>query len=99
MLLPSDPDVDRYQRSIRLAKQLRWQARKTLLEYVLGKLNVINRGNPFQNSIVDSVTAFYSAVRSSAPLDERIDGVRGRDVIKHCLNAIEAAGVRPVTKS
>lgn len=88
---PLDPDLDRYSRSIRLARQLRLQARKTLTGYILAKLKLTNRGNPFQNSIIDSVAAFYSAMRSSQPLDERIDGRRGRDVIKHCLQTIEAA--------
>jgi predicted dehydrogenase/nucleoside-diphosphate-sugar epimerase len=88
---PSDPDVDRYTRSMRLARQLRGQARRTLLSYVAGKLNLSNRSNPFQSSIVDSVAAFYAAVRNSAPLDERIGAERGSDVIRLCFDAIQAA--------
>jgi predicted dehydrogenase/nucleoside-diphosphate-sugar epimerase len=90
---PADPDLDRYSRSNRLAAQLRSQARRTLLGYVASKLKLTKRSNPFQNSILDCVGAFYAAVRASRPLDERISGERGRDVIRHCVEAIEAAGL------
>ena len=96
---PLDPDLDRYSRSMRLATQLRSQARKTLAGYIFGKLKLTNRGNPFQNTIVDSVAAFYSAIRSAQKLDERIDGSRGRDVIKHCLQTIQAANVHSVART
>jgi nucleoside-diphosphate-sugar epimerase len=84
---------------MRLAAQLRLQARKTLAGYIFGKFKLTNRGNPFQNSIVDSVTAFYSAIRSSHKLDERIDGSRGRDVIKHCLQTIQAANIHSIART
>ncbi|WFU18789.1 Gfo/Idh/MocA family oxidoreductase [Bradyrhizobium sp. CB3481] len=92
---PSDPDIDRYLRTNRLAGQLRSQARRTMLDYVTGKLKLSRRGNPFQNSIQDAIAAFYSAIRRSAPLDQRIDGKRGRDVIEQCANTIEAAAIVP----
>jgi predicted dehydrogenase/nucleoside-diphosphate-sugar epimerase len=90
---PLDPDLDRYSRSRRLSKQIRSQALRTVSEYISGKLKLSNRGNPFQNSIMDSVAAFYSAIQTGQPLDTRIDGGRGRDVIKCCLRTIEAAGL------
>jgi nucleoside-diphosphate-sugar epimerase len=69
-----------------------------LTTYILGTLKLTNRGGPFQNSIIDSATAFYSAIRSSKPLDERISGSRGRDIIKHCLQTIQAANIRFVAR-
>jgi predicted dehydrogenase/nucleoside-diphosphate-sugar epimerase len=90
---PADPDLDRYARSKRLAGQLRSQARRTLLGYVASKLKLTKRSNPFQNSIMDCVAAFYAAARASEPMDERISGERGRDVIRHCIEAIEAANL------
>lgn len=96
---PSDPDIDRYARTSRVAKQLRSQARKTLFDYIAGKLKLTRRGNPFQNSIQDAVAAFYLAVCTSGPIDERIDGKRGRDVIEQCINTIEAAAVSSNTNA
>jgi len=92
---PSDPDFDRYSRSVRVATESRSQARRTLTDYLLGKLKLKQRGNPFQNSIDDSVASFYSAVRSSRPLDERLDAKRGRDIIGYCERTIEAADLDP----
>lgn len=88
---PLDVDLDRFRRSRRSAKHVRSQAHKTLADYVLGKFKIVNRGNPYQNSISDSVAAFYSAVRDRRPLDTRIDDSLGRDVIEYCTKIINAA--------
>lgn len=90
---PADPDIDRYKRSVRGARQLRSQARQTILGYVASKLKLSNKSNPFQGSIVDCVAAFYDAIRRSVPLDDRISAERGRDVIRHCMYALEATGI------
>lgn len=90
---PFDPDIDRYARSIKLSRQLRTQARHTLLNYVAGKLKLSTRGNPFQNSIINCVAAFYSAVRASTCADNRISAEFGSDVIRHCERVIDSADI------
>ena len=94
---PLDPDLDRCKRSWRAAKQLRSQSLQTLADYILGKLKLRKRGNPYDNSIRGSVAAFYDALRTSCTLDKRIDGERGRDVIKYCVELIESARLDTVT--
>lgn len=92
---PQDIDVDRYARSRGLARQLTGQARRVLANYVFGKLKLVKAGNPYQNSIQASTAAFYAAVRQGQPLDSRISGQMGRDVIAACIGIIEAAGLEP----
>lgn len=87
-------DFDRYKRSNLIAKQLRSQARKTLADYVLSRLKLRQRGNPYQVSIINSVATFYSGLNTDAPLDNRIDGGAGRDVVACCHKIIHAAGVQ-----
>ena len=87
-------DFDRYSRTKQVARQLTSQARNSLLDYVLSKLKVRNRGNPYQATIIDSVGAFYSSLISKTKLDVRIDGpTAGVRVIDLCARIIEAAGV------
>ncbi len=90
---PLDIDFDRFKRSRGLARQLRTQALAVLGRYGLGKLKLVRRGNPYQNSIQDAAAAFYAAIRNGKPLDARIDGRTGRDVIAHCVGIIEASGI------
>ena len=85
-------DLDRYKRSRSLARQLRSQARQTLADYALSKLKLRRRGNPYQITILDSVAAFYEAMRTGAELDSRIDARSGRDVVECCSQIIRAAG-------
>ncbi|CAL8971060.1 1,5-anhydro-D-fructose reductase [Rhodoplanes serenus] len=87
---PSGIDFDRFRRSRSQARQLRSQAVSTLGDYVLTKLKLRQRGNPYQLSIIDSVAAFYRALRAGEPLDARIDGAFGRDVIAACLKVARA---------
>ena len=87
-------DFDRYSRTKQVARQLTSQARNSLLDYVLSKLKVRNRGNPYQATIIDSVGSFYSSLNSKTKLDVRIDGpTAGVRVIDLCARIIEAAGV------
>jgi len=88
---PLDPDLDRCKRSWLAAGQLILQSLGTLTDYILGKLKLRERGNPYDNSIRGSVSAFYDALRTSSGLDSRIDGKRGRDVIEYCLALINCA--------
>ena len=90
---PLDLDLDRYRRGRRIAHQIRSQARSVLSKYVLGKLKLLNAGNPYQNSIHASTAAFYSAIGKGQPLDKRIAGSQGRDVIEHCARIIAAADI------
>lgn len=90
---PLDMDLDRYRRSGQIARQTRNQARGVLAKYVLGKVKLLRSGNPYQNSINGSTAAFYSAIRKGHPLDTRVAGTRGRDVIEHCVGIIAAANV------
>ena len=90
---PLDIDFDRFARSRGIVRQLRTQALAVLARYGLGKLKLMRRGNPYQNSIQDAVAAFYAAIRNGQPLDSRIAGRTGRDVIEHCVRAIEASGI------
>jgi predicted dehydrogenase/nucleoside-diphosphate-sugar epimerase len=88
-------DLDRYFRSRLLARQLKKQARITLTNYLLTKLKLRNRGNPFQVSILDSAATFYAALNSDASLDRRIDGSIGRNVIAVCQDIVRLADVEP----
>lgn len=90
---PKDVDFDRYARSNRTARQIRTQARSVLAGYALGKLKLLRRGNPYQNSIQDSTAAFYAGLRNGGAIDNRISGAIGRDVIEHCARIISASGV------
>jgi len=90
---PLDPDFDRLGRSRALARQLRMQSWRTLGNYLLSKLKLGNRGNPFQASIVASVGSFYATLHDGGTLDQRIDGRFGRDVIAFCSGVVTAAGV------
>lgn len=90
---PLSTDLDRYRRSRSLVHQLRSQARETLADYVLSKLKLRGRGNPYQITFLDSVASFYAGLRTKAPLDARIDGRTGSDVIEWCSKIIGAAGV------
>ncbi len=92
---PLSPDLDRYRRSRSLAQQLRTQASATLGDYILSKLKLRQRGNPYQSSIIDSVAAFYSTLRTDEPLDTRIDGAFGGKVIEGCTNIIRTANIEP----
>lgn len=93
---PLAVDLDRYRRSRSIASAMSRQARSTLSDYLFSRLKLRRRGNPYQASILDSVAAFYTALRADKPLDRRIDPAFGRDVVTWCERTIEAAGLRDV---
>ena len=88
-------DLDRYARSRSLARQIRSDSGRMLRNYALSKLKLKRGGNPYQHTFLDSVAAFYTALRADARLDKRIDGDFGRAVIECCSNIIDAAQIAP----
>jgi predicted dehydrogenase/nucleoside-diphosphate-sugar epimerase len=90
---PFGIDIDRYRRSMSLARQTQWQARKAFANYILSKIKMARGGSPFQSSIVGSIAAFYSSLRSGDALDSRISGESGSAVIKCCTAIIDRAGL------
>lgn len=96
---PLSVDFDRYKRSKLQAHQLRSQAWKTLKDYILSRLKLRQRGNPYQVSILDSVAAFYAGLRAHTPLDSRIDGSFGRDVVAWCNRIVQAANIQSTAQS
>ena len=92
-------DLDRYSRSRSLARQIQSQARSTLLDYLLCTLKLCNRGGPYQATFLDSIKSFYTSLATNEPLDSRIDGATGRDVIDWCIKIIDAGGVAAAVPS
>ena len=92
-LTPLSLDLDRYKRSRSLARQIRLQARKTLRNWMLSTFKLQRRGSPYQITFIDSIAAFYSTLLTNTPLDTRIAGDSGRDVVQWCTKIIRAAGV------
>ena len=91
---PASPDFDRHERGLAIASQAREQARSTLADYILTKAKLRRRGNPYQLSLMDSISAFYEGLRSSAGLDSRIAGETGRSVIEICETIIKKAKLK-----
>ena len=92
-------DLDRYSRSRSLARQIKSQARSTLSDYLLSTVKLRNRGGPYQATFLDSINSFYTSLAANEPLDSRIDGATGRDVIDWCNKIIDAAGVAAAAPS
>ena len=90
---PLSFDLDHFSRSRSLARQIRSQARSTFADYLLTTLKLRNRGGPYQATFFDSIKSFYASVAAKGPLDRRIDGATGRDVIEWCSKIVDAAGV------
>ena len=91
-------ELDRYKRSRSLASQIGSQARQTLSNYVLSTFNLRRRGDPYQITFLDSIGGFYSSLRTNTPLDSRICGGRGRNVVKLCTKIIRATEVELATR-
>jgi predicted dehydrogenase/nucleoside-diphosphate-sugar epimerase len=83
---PADPDFDSYGMIAAQAKSLKQQARQTLKKYILSKLKMEKRGNPYGESIARAMDAFYAPVE-----DERVSGVTGAKVIRICETMAAAA--------
>ena len=79
---PLGEDFDRYTMVADGAKSARKQARRTLRNYVLSKLNLRSNGTPYGASIASTLSAFYATHDETT--DERIDGRRGAEVIRIC---------------
>jgi predicted dehydrogenase/nucleoside-diphosphate-sugar epimerase len=94
---PLSTDFDRFRRSRSLARQFSVQARATLSDYIFSRIKLRRRGNPYQVSILDSIAAFYAAMRNGTPLDTRIDGSFGRDVTAWCTKIATAADIEPAS--
>ena len=93
---PSSIDFDRYKRSRSVARQLKEQARETFAKYALSRLGLSKGGNPYQNSMLKSITAFYSGIMTGQALDNRLTSDLGRQVIACCTKIIQAANVDQV---
>lgn len=88
-------DFDRFRRSQSLVDQVRLQARHTLIDYLLSKLKVRHRGNPYETTFLNSVGAFYDGLAGSSIPDSRIDGHFGLETVALCKRVIESAHVAP----
>jgi nucleoside-diphosphate-sugar epimerase/predicted dehydrogenase len=89
------PDFDRYFRTRRAGSTLRKQARTNLLNYILSKLKLSDRGNAFGSSIQQSLKAFYGSIPHQGvrkqPQDSRMSPRLAVDVIGFCEQlALEA---------
>ena len=91
---PASPDFDRQKRSLSIASQISTQARSTLADYILTKAKLRRRGNPYQLSIMDSISTFYEGLQSPAGLDSRITAETGRSVIRTCETIIRQAKLK-----
>jgi len=97
---PLTTDLHRYERSRLLAKQLRRQSLAVLSDYALTMFKLRRRGNPYQSSIIDSVSTFYSSLSKATPIDTRISGEFGRDVVSNCTKIISDSNLarRPASQ-
>jgi predicted dehydrogenase/nucleoside-diphosphate-sugar epimerase len=82
-------DFDRYAIVVDQARQLRRNARRTLLNYLLAKLYPRAAGNPFGASIARLMAAFYA----SGPLPRGITAGTGVEVIRLCDTIGRAAPI------
>jgi nucleoside-diphosphate-sugar epimerase/predicted dehydrogenase len=85
-------DFDRYAVVSKAASAMRAQGRGNLADYVLGKMHLAPGGNVFAASIAGAMRAFYAGV-GGAPMDRRVDGAMGQQVVEWCQR-IGAEGAR-----
>ena len=78
--LPRDPDFENHAILGRRARSLSRQALGTLIKYVKAKLHLEKRGNPYGASMARAMDAFYAPL----PMDERVSGSLGAEVIRVC---------------
>ncbi|HWB00505.1 MAG TPA: Gfo/Idh/MocA family oxidoreductase, partial [Pirellulales bacterium] len=79
---PYGVDFDRYRRVRASARAVGRQARRNLIDYVLSKFKLSERGNAFGYSIQRSLQAFYASVTGAA--DSRMSTQLGVDVVNLC---------------
>jgi predicted dehydrogenase/nucleoside-diphosphate-sugar epimerase len=87
--LPRSDDFDRHDMVRDEARGLAAQARQTLRDYIFSKLRPRRAGTPYGSSIARTLEAFYGAL--GGPLDERLRGGTGTDVIRICGQLAEPA--------
>jgi predicted dehydrogenase/nucleoside-diphosphate-sugar epimerase len=88
---PVGDDFDRWAMIRAEARDLRRQSGRTLGRYLLSKLHLHPRGAPYGASIAGVLDAFHAP----RPLDERIRGASGTEVIRVCEEVRRAAAVDP----
>jgi predicted dehydrogenase/nucleoside-diphosphate-sugar epimerase len=79
---PLGPEFDTYAMVAGEARSLKWQARRSLLLYLLSKLHLGDRGNPYGASIARAMDAFYAAPDEA--LDARVGGRLGAKAVLLC---------------
>jgi predicted dehydrogenase/nucleoside-diphosphate-sugar epimerase len=79
---PLSDDFDRHDMIREEARTLAAQARRTLRDYIFSKFRSRRAGTPYGASIARTMEAFYAGL--GGPLDERIRGKTGVDVIRIC---------------
>ncbi len=82
--VPAGMDVDRYRRSLAEAKALKSQARRTLAAYALSKVKLAKVGGPYGASIVGALRRFYEDLAAGRPVDRRLSGSFGAEVVAVC---------------
>lgn len=83
----TDPDFENHAILRSRARSLSRQALRTLSRYVKAKLHLEKRGNPYGESMARAMDAFYGDL----PLDERVSGRMGAEVIRLCQGIGELA--------
>ncbi len=86
---PLSEDFDRYTMVAHGARSARRQARRTLRNYLLSKLQLRPNGTPYGASIARALSAFYAT--RGGTIDERISGHRGIEVTRICEEIGRAA--------
>lgn len=84
-----NPIFDDFTNSRRIAKSLRASAYGDVRQYLARALRKAPAGNPFEDSILRSIDAFYRP----GPVDPRHDAGFGAEVIALCETIAERAGV------
>jgi predicted dehydrogenase/nucleoside-diphosphate-sugar epimerase len=87
-------DFDRCSRSRALSNQILSQARGTISDYVFSKLKLRQRGNSYEVTFLESISAFYKELRSDKIIDKRIGGQLGGEVVKLCCRIAQAANFK-----
>ncbi|HZW32283.1 MAG TPA: Gfo/Idh/MocA family oxidoreductase, partial [Isosphaeraceae bacterium] len=98
---PLTMDFDRYRMTVTEANALKRQARRTLGQVALGKVNP-SFGKPYNQTLARALQAFYSqrlagatatATATATAIDARLAPELGRDVVRTCLEIVRRSGV------
>jgi nucleoside-diphosphate-sugar epimerase len=77
-------DADRCKRAFDEAAALKSQARRTLASYALSKFKLVKIGTPYGASIAAALRSFYGSLAAGHPVDRRLSGRFGCDVVELC---------------